>query len=167
MAHHDMLQTAPPAILMESAAPGSPDELVADAIMRLTGLADQMRQTFTDQAWASIPSHVIESGSNPAAIVGTLQSGAGVSVPPMVGDLVLITTAVVSLPAGAVGTLQLGPVVTIPNLTGVIVLPGLAQVLGASDVRGLTLTTAATVGPAPAAVVLYGKQLAPTGSMAP
>lgn len=149
--------------LAENHAPGSPEALLLEVIERLSGLNDQMRQTQADRRWAQIPEVVQEPGYLPSTVDGSV-----LTVGPMVSDLVLITQAIVAVPAGASAVLQLGPDHFLPLTAGTYALP-LRRLLGAADVRSLTIRTPTLTNGAggPAALWLYGHQMAPTGSMAP
>lgn len=164
--HHPHSLTPRPSPLTQriadDPAPGSREELAAAMLERLTGLSDQLRQTFTDRQWQSIPGYVTEH--NYLAAAG---AGAVLTVTPTFQDLVVIERVVVCVPAGGSATLRLGGR-TFPGLAGgatsSVVAFACAELLNATDTRTLTLDTL-TGGAGAVSVTLYGHQLAPTGSL--
>lgn len=157
MSRHDPLASPLLARLGRPAAPGSMEALALQMIEKLTYVGDALRQPETDRLWQSIPTFVTEYGNAPS-----LAAGAVLPIAPEFADLVLIDKVAVFLPAGVGATLQLGSR-TFP-LTGSQAWQ-CAELLGATDTRSLTL--GATAATSPVAVVLYGRQLAPTGNLAP
>jgi hypothetical protein len=143
--------------LAKSAEPGSMEALALQMIERLTYVGDALRQPETDRLWQSIPTFVIEYGNAPS-----LPAGGVLPIAPEFSDLVLIDKVGVFLPAGVTATLQLGS--RIFPLAGAQAWQ-CAELLSATDTRSLTI--GATAATSPVAVVLYGRQLAPTGNLAP
>lgn len=131
-----------------------PREL-ADALERLAGLPDAVRQSLTDHLHATIPVTVFEAAHN-----ASLTAGVPMYVRAQTGGLELITGLVVSVPSGATGVVQLANHVMYVG-AGVTSLTPLKIELGTSDTRQLTISATG-----PASFWLFGDQQPTYGVMA-
>lgn len=138
---------------------GATDSLLREAIDKLSGLPEALRQTLTDHQWSTIPLYIDEY-----AFAQALAAGSPLDVSAQTSGLEEVTSIVAVVPAGATSAIvQLG-LMQIPVSVGTTVIAPVQKVLGTSDIRRLTFNGGAG---GPAFLWLTGQQLPTYGVLAP
>lgn len=132
-----------------------PRELM-DALERLAGLPDAVRQSLTDHLHATIPVTVSEH-----AYMASLAAGVPMYVRAQTGGLELITGICAVVPSGCTGLVQLGPL-AIPVSAGLTQITPVKRELGTSDTRQITISG----GSGPTLLWIWGDQQPTYGVMA-
>ena len=135
-----------------------PPEL-AEALRKLSGNVDALRQTLTDHLWSTIPVTVSES----LQLNTGLAAGAQLNINPQTSGLELITGIFVSVPTGGAITLALASDLLLPFPAGVWPVTPVRKLLGPGDLRQVTATALCT---GMVQVWLFGEQMPTYGALA-
>lgn len=144
--------------LADNPEPGSREWVAARTLETLTQLNDNLRQSYTDKLWQTIPAYVEEWGRLDAWAPAT-----PLVLTPEFAELIRVERVVVSIPTGCSGMLTLGGHV-FPNLPAGVSSLALGKLLDGGAARRLDCASGAG---GLATLALYGHQLPTTGSMSP